>query len=145
MITVARLAKFAKTNPQVLDRINVLVRQLSSRAKLLTAATLSRMLENKNLELWVMRDGEKIIGMGSLVIWRAVVGVRSRIEDIVIDEAYRGKGLGECITKILIRSAKRNKAKDIEFSSRPNRVAANALYRKLGFEKKETNVYTMEL
>jgi len=33
----------------------------------------------------------------------------------------------------------------LKFTSKPQRIAANALYQKMGFERKETNVYEMKL
>jgi ribosomal protein S18 acetylase RimI-like enzyme len=40
-----------------------------------------------------------------------------------------------------IFKAKELGCKNINLTSSPNRVAANALYKKLGFEIRETNVY----
>ncbi len=103
---------------------------------------LNAVLKNKNVHLMVLRDKQNIIGMGSLVVWHAPTGIRSRIEDVIVSEVYRGRGFGTLLTKKLIALARTVKAKDIELSSRPSRVAANELYKKLGFVLKETNVYS---
>ena len=85
------------------------------------------------------------MGMGTLVIMHTVVGVRARIEDVVVDEIYRGKGIGEKISKELIALARKKKVRSIELSSRPSRTVANKLYQKLGFKKRDTNVYNLPL
>ena len=125
-----------------LSAINVLLAQLSPSAVPLTAVALNAVLKNKNVHLMVLRDKQNIIGMGSLVVWHAPTGIRSRIEDVIVSEVYRGRGFGTLLTKKLIALARTVKAKDIELSSRPSRVAANELYKKLGFVLKETNVYS---
>jgi ribosomal protein S18 acetylase RimI-like enzyme len=134
-----RLTRGDKTT---LLALNGLLGQLSSSAQPMTATALNAILKNKNFYLMVLWDRKTIIGMGSLVVWHAPTSVRSRIEDVVVDEAHRGRGCGTVITKKLIAAARAVKAKDIELSSRPSRVAANQLYKKMGFEHKETNVYS---
>jgi ribosomal protein S18 acetylase RimI-like enzyme len=143
--------RLTRSDAQTLSALNVLLGQLSSSAEPMTAASLNTILKNKNFYLMVLRgdngagDKRAIIGMGSLVVWHAPAGIRSRIEDVVVDETHRGRGLGTVITKKLIDTARAVKAKDIQLSSRPSRVAANGLYKKLGFEQKETNVYVYKL
>ena len=34
---------------------------------------------------------------------------------------------------------------DLNLTSKPERVAANELYRKMGFERRETNVYSLRI
>ncbi len=134
--------RLTRGDQQTLSSLNVLLGQLSSSTPPMTAAALNNIIKNKNFYLLVLRDKQNIIGMGSLVVWNAPAGVRSRIEDVVVDEAHRGRGLGTVMTKKLIATARAAHAKDIELSSRPSRVAANMLYKKMGFEPKETNVYS---
>lgn len=142
MITIQKLHR---SNPSILRDINFLIAQLSSSAKPLSLQSFNDILKAKDIHLVAIEDGRKIIGMGTLVVMRTVVGVRSRIEDMVINEEYRGRGLGEKLSKKLIQIARREKVKSIELSSRPGRVAANNLYQKLGFRPKETNVYILNL
>ena len=136
--------RLTRGDKKTLSTLNALLGQLSASSKPMTAAGLVAILKNKNVHLMVLRDGKQktIIGMGSLVVWQAPTGVRSRIEDVVVDEAYRGRGFGTILTKRLVAVARGIKVKDIELSSRSSRVAANELYKKLGFAPKETNVYT---
>ena len=142
MIAIQRLTKM---DSRTLAELNGLIKQLSRSAhsaRPLTKSALQRILKDKNVFLFVCKDGKKIIGMGTLAIWHAtVVGIRSRVEDVVVDESYRGRKLGERITKKLIQTARTLGAGDIELSSRPSRTAANALWLKLGFKLKETNTY----
>jgi ribosomal protein S18 acetylase RimI-like enzyme len=68
-------------------------------------------------------------------------GFRAWIEDVVVDESARGKGLGEALTAEAIRLAREAGARTVDLTSRPSRKAAGRLYEKAGFEERETRVY----
>ena len=53
----------------------------------------------------------------------------------------RGQGIGEALTKACLNAAKKAGAPQVGLTSHPGRVAANVLYRKMGFEQRNTNVY----
>lgn len=94
----------------------------------------------------VMLDKDKIIGFGSLAPYYVpTVGEVGTIEDIIVDEKYRGQGLGQKLVEDLIKTAKDKKLLKIKLTSNPQREAARNLYRKLGFEMKDTNVFIKEL
>ena len=139
------LLRLTKAHKEDLADINRLLLQLSSSGRQLAFLAFRKIFSEKNIHLVVLRDKKKIIGMGTLIIMPTTTGLRSRIEDVVVDSEYRGQGLGEKLTKHLMGIAKKNKVSVIELSSRPSRVAANNLYQKLGFEQKETNSYVLKL
>jgi ribosomal protein S18 acetylase RimI-like enzyme len=68
-------------------------------------------------------------------------GVRAWIEDVIVDNAARGKGVGELLSRMAIEIAHSRGARTIELTSRPSREAANRLYRRIGFVPRDTNVY----
>jgi ribosomal protein S18 acetylase RimI-like enzyme len=86
------------------------------------------------------RDGP-IVGMLTLVTFRLPTGVRAWIEDVVVDTGSRGRGVGEALTQAAIELAADRGAQTVDLTSRPSREAANRLYRRMGFEQRETNVY----
>jgi ribosomal protein S18 acetylase RimI-like enzyme len=86
------------------------------------------------------RDGA-IVGMLTLVTFRLPTGVRAWIEDVVVDTGARGGGVGEALTQAAIELAADRGAQTVDLTSRPSREAANRLYRRMGFEQRETNVY----
>jgi ribosomal protein S18 acetylase RimI-like enzyme len=87
------------------------------------------------------RDSGRIIGMLTLVVFRIPTGVRAWIEDVVVDEAARGRGVGEALSREAIRLALGLGARTVELTSRPSREAANRLYQRLGFVRRDSNVY----
>lgn len=128
-----------------LEAINALIPQLSNSAKPLTYEGLLEIIKDNRMPILVVRDGGQLIGIGMVLIYRVPTEKRARLEEIIIDEKYRGQGLGEKLSQTLIEIAKKERVSSIYLSSRPSRVVANKLYQKLGFEKKETNVYRLKL
>ncbi len=93
--------------------------------------------------LLVARDGEppEIVGTLTLVVFRIPTGLRAWVEDVVVDDSVRGRGVGSALTREALRRAEAAGARTVDLTSRPSREAANRLYRRLGFELRETNVY----
>ena len=86
-------------------------------------------------------DNGNIAGILSLCIYPIPTGTKAWIEDVVVDEALRGNGYGRILMLHAIEYARSTGAKAIELTSRPSRIAANQLYRELGFIIRETNLY----
>ena len=145
MTRMAELVRLEKIEASTLEQINALLRQLSERAPQCTPELLKSIVESPTLELWVAKENGAIVGMGELVIALKPEGTIAQIEDIVVDEAHRGKGFGKMLSEKLIERARTHGARVVQLSSRPSRTAANALYKKLGFRQHETNSYYLDL
>jgi len=124
-----------------------LIPQLSSSSPPPGVDELSEMAANANTFLFAARDSDdgSILGILTLALFRIPTGLQARIEDVVVDEAARGRGVGALLTNAAIDRARASGAKAIGLTSRPAREAANRLYIKMGFEVRETNVYRLTL
>ena len=98
-----------------------------------------------NANLIVARDGGGIVGSLTLLVYRIPSGTHARIDDVVVDAAVRGRGIGEALTRYAIDLARASGARRLHLTSHPRRDAANRLYQRLGFEQRETNVYSLGL
>jgi ribosomal protein S18 acetylase RimI-like enzyme len=121
-----------------------LVPQLSRTAPPPSRAELEEVVAGETL-LVAHDDGGEIVGALTLVCYRIPTGLRARIEDVVVDASARGRGIGKALTLEAIAIARDAGARSVELTSHPSREAANRLYRRLGFEPRETNVYRLEL
>jgi ribosomal protein S18 acetylase RimI-like enzyme len=130
---------------ELLDGLNRLLPQLSSTASPLTFGDLEKIVSSTSCHLLVARNEDVIVGSLTLVIFAIPTGVRAWIEDVVVDERSRGAGVGEALSIAAIDEARRRGVRSIDLTSRPSREAANALYRKLGFELRDTNVFRLSL
>ena len=123
-----------------------LVPQLSTSAQPPTRAELAEIVSSPAATILLARDDEGlIIGSLTLVIFRTPTGSRAWIEDVVVDEAARGQGAGEALVAEATRLASESGARTVDLTSRPSREAANALYEKVGFRARESNVYRYDL
>lgn len=95
--------------------------------------------------LQIRNRNEEIAGMATLSLCPLPSGTKAWIEDVVVDEPFRGKGLGRQLIEHLVDEARRLQADSVNLTSRPERLAANRLYRSLGFVQRETNVYKLAL
>jgi ribosomal protein S18 acetylase RimI-like enzyme len=125
--------------PEVVER---LVRQLSRSSPAPSATELEEIVRSPASHLLLARDADgEIVGMLTLVVFRIPTGLRAWVEDVVVDEAVRGRGVGAELTNAAIRLAAERGARTVDLTSRPSREAANRLYQRLGFVQRETNVY----
>jgi ribosomal protein S18 acetylase RimI-like enzyme len=119
--------------------------QLSSSAPPPTPAQIEEMITSPATRLLVARIDGEVVGALTLVVFRIPSGVRAWIEDVVVDEARRGRGVGEALNREALRIAAAHGARTVDLTSRPSREAANRLYQRLGFKVRETNVYRYDL
>ncbi|CAO3599663.1 unnamed protein product [Absidia cylindrospora] len=83
-----------------------------------------------------------VVGTATLATTACLTGLRSHIEDVVVDSAWRRQGIAGQLIQTAIRYAQKSlDVRTIDLTSRPDRVAANTLYKKLGFVERDTNVY----
>ena len=130
---------------ELVDAFSELIPQLSSSSPPPTKEALATIIADPNTHLFVARDDGTVVGSLTLIIFRSPTGVRARIEDVVVAESARGKGIGRLLTDAAIERARTIGAKAIGLTSRPSREAANGLYQAMGFERRETNVYELRL
>jgi ribosomal protein S18 acetylase RimI-like enzyme len=124
-----------------LAAVNRLIPQLSRSAPPLTGDALEQIVSWDGNHLLIARDGDRVVGMLTLVTFPIPTGLRAWIEDVVVDESARGQGVGAALTQEAVRQARTLGARTVDLTSRPNRQAANRLYERLGFELRETNAY----
>ena len=117
------------------EEINSLLAQLSSDLKELSKQEIVEKLENPNIHVYVAVDEGVTVGMATLYIVDIFAGINARIEDVVVDEKYRGRRIASNLVESLIWLAREKGVGHIDLTSRPKRSTANSLYEKLGFQK----------
>jgi ribosomal protein S18 acetylase RimI-like enzyme len=126
---------------ELVDAAGRLLPQLSGAAGPLGADDLGRVVGHQATTLFVARSQDRIVGMLTLVTFPLPSGLRARIEDVVVDQEARGRGVGTALTLAAVELAKGQGARSIDLTSRASRVAANRLYQRLGFQLRDSNVY----
>lgn len=134
-----------EVTPELHRSLVDLVRQLSATAALPTEDDLREMIGSLATILFVARLDDEIVGTLTLAMFRAPSGSRARIEDVVVAESVRGQGVGSALTRAALHRARHLGALTVELTSRPARTAANAMYQRLGFRLRDTNVYRYDV
>ncbi|MDQ1708784.1 MAG: hypothetical protein QOG49_169 [Frankiaceae bacterium] len=144
-VDAAELADPGSVSAELADHLSRLIGQLAPAAAPMTADDVRRIVQSPATRLVLARDATtgRLIGMLTLVVVPLTTGIVSRIEDVVVDESERGRGVGEALLRVAVILARESQAGFIELTSRPAREAANRLYERFGFVRRETNVYRL--
>ncbi len=118
-----------------------LIPQLSRSSQPAGQDVLRRIVEDGATTLFLARDDGVLVGMLTLASFQVPTGVRSWIEDVVVDEEARGKGIASALIRAALDLAAVQGSRTVDLTSRPEREAANRLYQRLGFAVRATNVY----
>ena len=139
MITYSELTEVSVA---ALTSINKLLPQLSAKASKLTLNDLQDLADSESTRIFLASDdSSQISGMLSLIVMRIPTGKKAWIEDVVVDEGARGMGVGKSLMNHAKENAKNLGVKSVDLTSRPSRLDANRLYKSLGYQIRETNVY----
>ena len=138
------ILKFVKENFYFnLDRVKELVKQLDSTAEIkeqnIYKAVLGGYLSTSYDENGVL------IGIGWAFPRQTLLRKQAVIEDMIVDEDQRGKGIGYEILDSVIKKALADGVEVIELTTNPSREAANKLYQKYGFKLHITNHYLYKI
>ena len=137
-----RIEEADAVSAELVEAIARLVGQLSASAQPPGAAVLDQIIASPASRLLLAREFDgRVVGMLTVVLFPIPTGIRAWIEDVVVDEAARGQGVGALLTQAALDLAVAHGARSVDLTSRPGREAANRLYARLGFEQRQTNVY----
>jgi ribosomal protein S18 acetylase RimI-like enzyme len=126
---------------EIVEAFRRLLPQLSRSAAPLDAEGLRALVAWPGNHQLVARLDGRVVGALTLVTFPIPTGWRAWIEDVVVDEAVRGRGVGGALTQEAVRLARATGARTVDLTSRPSREAANRLYERLGFQVRDSKLY----
>ncbi len=136
----------SEVSDELVEAMARLIPQLSSSSPPPGRDELHDLVASPATDLFVATDDDgRILGTATLVTFLIPTGRRAWIEDVVVDEAAGGQGIGTAITEAMLDRAQELGCTTVDLTSRPSREAANRLYQRVGFEQRETNVYRFDL
>ncbi len=141
-----RIEIVTQADEELYEAFQRLVPQLTNNNPPPSLNDLADLVRDASSTLMVARDDHgEIVGALTLTVYRVPTGIRSIIEDVIVDNSARGQGIGDALMKYAINLAREKGAQNISLTSNPMREAANRLYLRVGFKKRETNAYQMKL
>jgi ribosomal protein S18 acetylase RimI-like enzyme len=135
----------AEATPELLLALATLLPQLNAAIPGPTAEELTAVIADPAITLLTAHDEGVIVATATLIVYPTAVWVKARIEDVVVDEAARGRGIGEALVNECVNVARQRGARVVELQSARRREVANRLYARMGFEQRESNVYRLTL
>lgn len=139
-----RIEEINECTQPMIRQIIQLMNELSTRC-VCTEESLRAVVDDSCCHLFCAFDGEHVVGCATLCVFHSPTGTKGSVEDVVVASDYRGCHLGRQLMAQLLQTADNYAPIELHLTSRPSRQAANNLYTSLGFERKETNCYQMEI
>jgi ribosomal protein S18 acetylase RimI-like enzyme len=140
-----RVEKATRATVTLKRSLAALLPQLNPKLSIPTTKKLRALLADPATTVLLAREGESIVGTATLIVYTTPAWRKARIEDVVVDERARGRGVGEALIMECLEEARRRGVQVVELQSAPYREVANRLYPRLGFELRTTNVYRLAL
>ena len=142
------IGKVSAATEEIHKALQRLVPQLGAHKVPPTWEELNDLIQSEASTLLVAREPDRespIAGILCLTVYRVPTGIRSIIEDVIVDQTMRRRGIGEGLLHHAIDLAREAGAEGISLTSNPQREAANELYRSMGFQLRQTNPYFYKL
>jgi len=130
---------------ELLGALQRLLPQLSDAAAPITERQLRCIIASPCTRLFMGMDEGRYVATMTLVFYQLPTGLRARVEDVVVDLAERGKGLGRQLVAHALETARAGGARSLDLTSNPSRQAAHALYQAMGFERRDTQAFAYAL
>lgn len=140
-----RVEEIGAVTREVEAAVQGLLPQLRRGAEPPSPDVLADVLADPATVLLAACQGDRIVGLAVVAVYHRLSGVSAHLHDVVVDGGARGLGVGAALVEEAIEVARRRGAYSLELTSAPWREAANRLYPRLGFHRRETNVYWLKL
>lgn len=140
-----RVQAVDRVGPEVEAAVERLMPQLRRGAVVPASETLAEVMADPATTVLAACRGDSIVGLAVVAVYRRLSGPAAHLHDVVVDDADRGQGVGAALVAAAIEVARQQGAYSLELTSAPWREAANRLYPRLGFQRRETNVYWLKL
>jgi|ERR1700681_2198596 GNAT superfamily N-acetyltransferase len=142
---MVRIETVTQATPEVYAALDRLLPQLNPKLTLPPFERLEAIVADPSVTLLIARDGAEIVGTATVIVYTTPFWIKARLDEVVVDESARGKGVGAALVAACVDIAREKGAQVAELQSGVLRDAANRLYKRMGFELRESNLYRLVL
>jgi len=144
---MAEIEEVGEVTPEIIEALHRILPQLNPRLPLPAADRLQRLIEDPDVTLVVARDGGRIIGTTTVIVYTTPYWIKARLDEVVVDADARGKGVGEALVRYCLEVGRRKGAQVVELQSGrgEQRAAAHRLYKRIGFEVRNSDLFRLIL
>ena len=141
------MEEVGEATPEVVEALHRLLPQLNPTLTLPDAARVRRLVADPAVTLVLARDGGRIVGTATVIVYTTPYWIKARLDEVVVDAGARGKGVGEAIVRRCLELGRRIGAQVAELQSGRGevRAAANGLYKRIGFQVRDSDIFRITL
>lgn len=136
-----KIERITQVDEGTVEVFKRLMPQLTGKDEHPSLEELQRVIQSNERFLFFASKNGEVIGTLTLVFYQLPSGLKAWIEDVIVDEHARGKGVATALLRHALQVARDRGSLKADLTSMPWRKAANRLYQKMGFEKRESNMY----
>ena len=142
-----RVEEVTEATPAVQETLARLLPQLNPALQVPDMRRVQALIDDPDVTLLFAREGDEVIGMATVIVYATPFWIKARIDEVVVDQESRGKGVGEVLVRACLELGRRKGAEVAELQSGrgPARDVANRLYRRMGFVLRDSNLYRFNL
>jgi GNAT superfamily N-acetyltransferase len=142
-----RIEAATEPTPELEQALARLLPQLNAQLPVPTMERVQAIVADPAVTLLVAREGDEIVGTATVIVYTTPFWIKARLDEVVVDRAARGKGIGEALVRACLAVARSRGAQVAELQSArvAAREAANRLYRRMGFQLRDSNLYRITL
>ena len=139
-----QIVELKEVTAQQMADLTGLMKELSERVTM-TEEALLNVLKDDNSHLFALMAEGVVVGCATLCVFHSPTGRKASVGDVVVSSICRGRHWGRTLMERMLEEAQKLAPIEVQLTSKPKRVAANALYQSLAFQRKETNCYRLVL
>jgi len=141
------IVEVTEATPAVQHALARLLPQLNPTLSVPDMRRVQALVDDPDVTLLFAKEGDEVIGTATVIVYTTPFWIKARIDEVVVDESARGKGIGEAIVRACLEVGGRKGAEVAELQSGrgPARDVANRLYRRMGFQLRDSNLYRIRL
>src|SRR5882762_11796237 len=92
-----RVEAVHEVTPQLLAALARLLPQLNPKLRVPDEERLRRLIDDSAATLLVAKEGDDIVGTTTVILYTTPFWIKARLDEVVVDDAARGKGIGEAL------------------------------------------------
>ncbi len=135
-----RIDELTETDDRMSEQLQQLLLKLLPDGRI-DRERLERMIADPRTVLFTARIDGQVAGMLTLALYDTLAASRGWVEDVVVDEAFRHRGVGRALVRAALERSREQGVDTLSLTSAAHRTAARALYRSEGFHAVDTTLF----
>src|ERR1700681_1433394 len=111
---MVRIESVTEATPEVHAALALLLPQLNPQLPVPTMERLRAIIADPAVTLLLALDGDQIVGTTTVIVYTTPFWIKARLDEVVVDESARGKGVGAALVVACLDIARDKGAQVVE-------------------------------